>query len=55
MLSGRDVAAALQAEVAERVTVLADRGITVGLATVLVGDDPASQIYVRNKIGRAHV
>jgi methylenetetrahydrofolate dehydrogenase (NADP+)/methenyltetrahydrofolate cyclohydrolase len=35
--------------VAARVAALAERGRTVGLATVLVGDDPASQVYVRNK------
>jgi methylenetetrahydrofolate dehydrogenase (NADP+)/methenyltetrahydrofolate cyclohydrolase len=36
-------------EVAERVAALSARGRSVGLATVMVGDDPASQIYVRNK------
>ncbi len=49
VLSGKDVAKAVRSEVAERVAALADRGISVGLATVLVGADPASQIYVRNK------
>lgn len=49
MLSGEEVAAAVRAEVAQRVAHLADRGKSVGLATVLVGDDPASQVYVRNK------
>jgi methylenetetrahydrofolate dehydrogenase (NADP+)/methenyltetrahydrofolate cyclohydrolase len=49
ILSGSDVAAVVRAEVAERVGALARRGHTPGLATVLVGDDPASQIYVRNK------
>jgi methylenetetrahydrofolate dehydrogenase (NADP+)/methenyltetrahydrofolate cyclohydrolase len=49
ILSGKDVAAALRAEVAERVTALAGKGHSVGLATVLVGEDPASQIYVRSK------
>ena len=39
----------VRAEVAERVAALRARGKTVGLATVLVGDDPASHIYVRNK------
>ncbi len=48
-LSGREVADALKAEVRQRVADLADRGKSVGLATVLVGEDPASQIYVRNK------
>ncbi|HHC08492.1 MAG TPA: bifunctional methylenetetrahydrofolate dehydrogenase/methenyltetrahydrofolate cyclohydrolase FolD [Actinobacteria bacterium] len=49
LLSGNVVAAAVRAEVAARVAALRARGITVGLATVLVGDDPASAIYVRNK------
>ena len=49
VLSGRDVAKVVKAEVAERVSALAAAGKTVGLATVLVGEDPASKIYVRNK------
>lgn len=49
ILSGRDVAAVVRAEVAEQVAALNGRGKTVGLATVLVGDDPASHVYVRNK------
>jgi methylenetetrahydrofolate dehydrogenase (NADP+) / methenyltetrahydrofolate cyclohydrolase len=49
ILSGKEVAAAVEAEVAGRVAALAARGKTVGLATVLVGEDPASQVYVRGK------
>ena len=49
VLSGKDVATVVRADVAERVRTLAARAVTVGLATVLVGDNPASQIYVRNK------
>jgi len=49
ILSGRDVARVVRAEVAERVAALGDRGRTVGLATVLVGDDPASKTYVASK------
>jgi methylenetetrahydrofolate dehydrogenase (NADP+)/methenyltetrahydrofolate cyclohydrolase len=49
ILSGKEVSQVVRAEVAERVAALADRGRTVGLATVLVGDDPASRVYVRNK------
>jgi len=49
ILSGKEVAAELRSEVAERVAALANRGKSVGLATVLVGDDAASQVYVRNK------
>lgn len=53
ILSGKTVAAALSSSVAERVAALAARGKSVGLATVLVGDDAASQVYVRNKHGAA--
>ncbi len=49
ILSGKDVAAAVRSEVRDRVAALSSRGKTVGLATVLVGEDPASQVYVRNK------
>jgi methylenetetrahydrofolate dehydrogenase (NADP+)/methenyltetrahydrofolate cyclohydrolase len=49
VLSGTEVAAVVRAEVAERVAALAAGGTSVGLATVLVGDDPASQVYVRGK------
>ena len=46
ILSGREPGAIVRAEVAGRVGALADDGIRVGLATLLVGDDPASQVYV---------
>ncbi len=49
ILSGRDVSAAVLAEVRDSVAALNQRGRTVGLATVQVGDHPASKIYVRNK------
>ena len=49
MISGRDVAAVVRAEVAGRVAALSEHGKTVGLGTVLVGDDPPSRIYVRSK------
>lgn len=49
LLSGKEAAAAVEAEVASRVAALAARGKGVGLATVLVGEDPASQVYVRAK------
>lgn len=48
-IDGKAVAAAVRDEVRARVTRLAERGTTVGLATVLVGDDPASQVYVGHK------
>ena len=49
ILDGKAVAAQIRSEVAERVRALADTGITPGLAAVLVGDDPASRIYVGAK------
>ncbi|MEW6072339.1 MAG: bifunctional methylenetetrahydrofolate dehydrogenase/methenyltetrahydrofolate cyclohydrolase FolD [Planctomycetota bacterium] len=49
ILDGKATAAAVRAEVAARVERLRARGVAPGLAVVLVGDDPASQIYVRNK------
>jgi methylenetetrahydrofolate dehydrogenase (NADP+)/methenyltetrahydrofolate cyclohydrolase len=48
-LSGAEVAKAVRAEVTERVGALREGGRTVGLATVLVGDDAGSQVYVRSK------
>ena len=50
ILDGRAVAAEIRAEVAARVAALTERGHRApGLTAVLVGDDPASQVYVRNK------
>jgi methylenetetrahydrofolate dehydrogenase (NADP+) / methenyltetrahydrofolate cyclohydrolase len=40
----------LRAEVTQRSLALKARGITPGLAVILVGEDPASQVYVRNKV-----
>lgn len=49
ILSGSTVAETVRADVTDRVAALGELGRSVGLATVLVGDDPGSQIYVRNK------
>ena len=49
ILSGTETAKVVRTEVADRVAVLGDLGKPVGLATVLVGEDSASHIYVRNK------
>ena len=49
ILDGKAIAAEIRAEVAERVAALTDRGHQPGLAAVLVGDDPASHIYVGMK------
>lgn len=49
ILDGRATASAIKAELTERVAVLRASGITPGLGTVLVGDDPASRQYVAGK------
>ncbi|MFH2072267.1 MAG: bifunctional 5,10-methylenetetrahydrofolate dehydrogenase/5,10-methenyltetrahydrofolate cyclohydrolase [Actinomycetota bacterium] len=49
ILDGTAVAAEVRRWVADRVDALAGRGKSVGLATVLVGDDPASRLYVDSK------
>lgn len=49
ILDGRATASAIKAELTERVAVLRAAGITPGLGTVLVGDEPASRQYVAGK------
>ncbi len=49
ILDGKATAAAIRGELRERVSGLAERGITPGLGTVLVGDDPGSRSYVAGK------
>jgi methylenetetrahydrofolate dehydrogenase (NADP+)/methenyltetrahydrofolate cyclohydrolase len=49
ILDGKATAAKIKADLAERVSRLATHGITPGLGTILVGDDPGSQIYVAGK------
>jgi methylenetetrahydrofolate dehydrogenase (NADP+)/methenyltetrahydrofolate cyclohydrolase len=56
IISGRDISAEIRAELAEEVgRLVEEHGVTPGLATVLVGDDPGSQMYVgmKNKAARA--
>lgn len=48
-LDGKATAAAIRAELTERVAKLAEAGVVPGLGTVLVGDDPGSVSYVRGK------
>ena len=51
IIDGNAVAANIRSEVTKRVNLLArDRGIVPGLAVILVGEDPGSAVYVRNKI-----
>ena len=49
IIDGKAFAAGVRARVAEHVARLKEQGIVPGLAVVLVGEDPASQVYVRNK------
>ena len=46
ILDGKATAAEVKADLKERVTALAARGILPGLGTILVGDDPGSRAYV---------
>ena len=50
LIDGHALASRLRAEIGERAARLAERGCRPGLAVVLVGEDPASAVYVRNKI-----
>jgi methylenetetrahydrofolate dehydrogenase (NADP+)/methenyltetrahydrofolate cyclohydrolase len=49
ILDGKAVAAAMKDELRGRVDVLRERGVTAGLGTILVGNDPGSQWYVAGK------
>lgn len=49
IIDGKAISAEVRAEIKKDVDTLAEKGINVRLAVVIVGDDPASQIYVRNK------
>ena len=49
LIDGKAIAARVKEEVAREAAELAQRGIRAGLAVVIVGDDPASRIYVNNK------
>jgi len=49
ILDGKTMSEEIRREVAERAAALKERGVTPGLAVILVGNDPASEIYVRNK------
>lgn len=49
LLDGKVMSEALRGEIAVRVAALKEKGVHPGLAVILVGEDPASQIYVRNK------
>ncbi len=50
LINGTELAATLRADAARRAAALTARGVQPGLAVLLVGDDPASAVYVRNKV-----
>ncbi len=49
LMDGKKTSALVRGEIAKEVERMKARGVTPGLAVVIVGSDPASQIYVRNK------
>ena len=50
IIDGKTIAESLRAEIKDRVSKRATKGLSMpGLATILVGEDPASQVYVRSK------
>jgi len=50
LIDGNALSATLRTDVAQRVTALKAKGVTPGLAVILVGENAASQVYVRNKV-----
>jgi methylenetetrahydrofolate dehydrogenase (NADP+) / methenyltetrahydrofolate cyclohydrolase len=53
-IDGNALSKQIRADVARRAAALVERGVRPGLAVVLVGNDPASQVYVRNKVKACH-
>ena len=53
-LDGKKIAAEVLAECQEEIDALKEKGITPGLAVVLIGEDPASQVYVNSKRSEEH-
>ena len=49
IIDGKKISAAIRAEIAEEVKAMKAEGIHPGLAVIIVGENPASQVYVRNK------
>jgi methylenetetrahydrofolate dehydrogenase (NADP+)/methenyltetrahydrofolate cyclohydrolase len=50
LIEGKKIAAEMKVDLKVRVEAMKKRGIEPGLATILVGEDPASRVYVSNKI-----
>lgn len=49
IIDGKQISADVKAAIAEETKTMKEKGIEVGLAVVIVGNDPASKVYVRNK------
>lgn len=49
LILGKEVSEEIYGELRQRIDALKSAGVTPGLAVVLVGEDPASQVYVRKK------
>lgn len=49
IIDGKKISATIRAEIAEEVKAMKNEGINPGLAVIIVGENPASQVYVRNK------
>jgi len=54
LIDGTALSQQIRAEVATRAAALSARGVKPGLAVILVGEDPASAVYVRNKVKACH-
>ncbi|WP_462412151.1 bifunctional methylenetetrahydrofolate dehydrogenase/methenyltetrahydrofolate cyclohydrolase FolD [Neobacillus sp. Marseille-QA0830] len=54
LINGKEIAAKKRIEIAEKVKVLKEKGVTPGLAVILVGNNDASKTYVRNKEKACH-
>ncbi len=54
LIDGNALAKSIRADVARRCAALKAKGVTPGLAVILVGDDPASQVYVKHKVNDSH-
>jgi methylenetetrahydrofolate dehydrogenase (NADP+)/methenyltetrahydrofolate cyclohydrolase len=54
LINGNDVSKQIRSEIAARAAALTARGTKPGLAVILVGEDPASHVYVRNKVKACH-
>ena len=54
IIDGKEISRAVREEWRQRVDKLKDKGVLPGLAVIIVGDNPASRLYVRNKIKACH-